>query len=107
MVAHTMEVVIPLPKCKFCIFTHLFINVHTSNSSSEINVRLETSRKVVTLLTKVCKPDNIGPKAGRWRDAPKIRLRHLNYGPGDVCCISAGLNIRLMFGCDRRLGFPA
>ena len=28
----------------------------------------------------------------------------LNCGPRDMCCTSAGLNIRPLFGCGRRLG---
>ena len=45
------------------------------------------------------------PKAGLWRIATKNRSRHWHCGPGDVCCVSAGLNIRQMFGCGRRLGY--
>ena len=33
------------------------------------------------------------------------RSRRLNRGDGDVCCVSAGLNTRPMFGCGRRLAY--
>ena len=43
-------------------------------------------------------------KAGQRRSATKNGLPRLNCGPGDVCCVSAALNIRLIIGCGIRLG---
>ena len=33
-----------------------------------------------------------------------LRSQRLNCGPGDLCCVSAGLNIRPMFGCGSEWG---
>ena len=30
--------------------------------------------------------------------------RRLNYDPGDVCCVSTGLNMQLMCGCGKDRG---
>ena len=41
---------------------------------------------------------------GEERSAMKNGSQHFNCGPGDVCCVSAGLNIRICLGAAEDWG---
>ena len=98
------------------------IVTNDSNSSTEINVRLAIARQVMRQLTEIWKSAEISLKLKKqlvtslvwsialygsesWavKKCDENGLRRLNCGAGDVCCVSAGLNTRPMFGCGRRL----